>query len=67
MEKGKAMAIFTQINSEEYTDEEKALAIYMIMRMITHNSITKNMMLEVIKWLWNKGFEIVVAESAENE
>lgn len=61
------MAIFTQINSEEYTDEEKALAIYMIMRMITHNSITKNMMLEVIKWLWNKGFEIVVAESAENE
>lgn len=66
MGKGKAMAIFMQINSEEYTDDEKALAIYIVMEMATHMSITKDMMLDVIKWLWNKSFEFVIAESAEN-
>lgn len=67
MGKGKAMAIFMQINSEEYTDNEKALAVHIVMEMATHMSITKDMMLEVIKWLWNKSFEFVVTESTENK
>ena len=52
-----AVAIFEQINSEKFTDEEKAAAIYEVMQMPTHNSITKKLMLEAIKWLWNYTFE----------
>lgn len=59
MNKGKAMAICLQINSEEFTDEEKAEAIYLVMNMPTHMSITKDNMIEVIKWLWNQNYEWV--------
>ncbi len=48
---GKACAIFLQIDSEKYTDEEKAIAIHKTMNMPTHMSITKDSMLAVIKYL----------------
>lgn len=54
---GKAVAIFSQINSDKYTELEKAEAIYQVAEMPTHNSITKREMLAVIKWLWNKRYE----------
>ena len=37
---GKACAIFEQIESERYTDEEKLLAIREVIEMPTHNGIT---------------------------
>lgn len=38
--------------------EEKGLAIYIVMNMETHNSVTKDSMLKVIRWLWDRAFEI---------
>lgn len=55
---GKALAIFTDINSSDFTNEEKALAIYQVMNMPTQNSLTKDKMLEVIKFLWNQSYEL---------
>lgn len=61
----KAMEIFEDINSDEYSDVEKALAIYRVMYIETHNSVTKASMLEVIKWLWDRHFEFVFVEDEE--
>lgn len=62
---GKAIAIFKDINNSEYSEFDKALAIYMVMDMETHNSVTKASMLEVIKWLWDRHYEINVADDDE--
>ena len=64
---GKAMAIFMQIDSDKFTDEEKAEAIYVVMKMPTHMSITKDKMLSVIKWLWNRSYEFVVEKDIKEE
>ena len=54
---GKATAIFLNLDSEQFTDEEKATAIYEVMNMPTHNSINKVSMIKALKWLWNKAYE----------
>lgn len=53
-----ATVIFSDISNSKYSDEEKALAIYQVMNMPTQNSVTKNEMLEVIKFLWNQSYEL---------
>lgn len=53
----KAISIVTDINNEKYSELEKAQAIYLILDMPTHNSITKDSMLKVIRWLWDKAYE----------
>ena len=58
MNKRRAYEIFYNINSEDYTTEEMALAVHEIAGMETHNSVTKAAMLKVIWWLWNQMFEI---------
>ena len=65
MKRGNARAIFEDINNSEYSEVDKALAIYMVMYMETHNSVTKASMLEVIKWLWDRQFELV--EGADDD
>lgn len=67
MNAGKAMAIFMQIDSDKFTDEEKAEAIYVVMKMPTHMSITKDTMLSVIKWLWNRSYEFVEEKEGAEE
>ena len=62
MDIGKAMAIFHNINSDKYSDILKAVAIYKVMYMETHNAVTKASMLEVIRWLWDRQFELVEGE-----
>lgn len=47
----KAAIIFYEIDSDEYTLEEKREAIFKIVGMATHNSIRKDAMLRVIKFL----------------
>ena len=64
---GKAVAIFTQIDSEDFTDEQKAAAIYLVMNMPTHNSITKKHILKALIWLWHFTFEWEGETAAENE
>jgi hypothetical protein len=58
MKIGKAVSIFMQIESDKYTEDEKALAIYRVLRMPTHNSITKDSILKAAHYLWNKLYEI---------
>ena len=62
MDIGKAMAIFNNINSDKYSVNEKAMAIYRVMHMETHNAVTKASMLEVIRCLWDRQFELVEGE-----
>lgn len=59
MNVGKACAIFEQIKSERYTDEEKLLEIHEVIEMPTHNGITKDTILNALKWLWNYAIEEV--------
>lgn len=61
----RAIKIFHEINSSDYSLEEKGNAILQIVTMPTHNSITKAAMIEVIKFLLNELFEI--EESEQNE
>ena len=58
MKIGKACTIFVNINSPDYTPEEKGQAIMQVCGMPTHNGITKDMMLRVIWWLLNLAFEV---------
>ena len=64
MKISKACTIFENIDSPDFTDLEKGEAIYKVLKMPTHNSITKGKMLNVIKWLFDKVFEW---EETENE
>lgn len=58
MNMGKACAIFKNINDDNISDDDKALAIYIVMNMVTHNGITKAEFLEAVKWLWNRSYEV---------
>ena len=65
MKHGKAMAIVKNINSAEYTDTEKAEAIYLVMNMATHMSITKDELINAIKWLWHYSWEYQEEKAGE--
>jgi hypothetical protein len=58
MRLGDAIRIFTDIDSAEYTDEQKGAAILAVIGMETHNSIKKAAMLKVIRYLLNLAFEV---------
>lgn len=58
MKIGKACAIFSQIDSDKYTLEEKGTAIYHVLKMPTHNGITKDAMLEVIKFFLPLAYDL---------
>ena len=51
MTKMKAMAIFKNIHDDEIDPEDKLTSISEILDMETHNSITKQELLGVLKWL----------------
>ena len=55
---GKAIAIFVNIDSDQYSLEEKGTAIMQVTQMPTHNGITKTAMLKVIWWLLNLAFDL---------
>ena len=55
---GKARAIFDNIENASESIEEKGEAILIVMNMETHNSVTKASMLKVIRWLWDRIFEL---------
>ena len=59
MKFGKAYAIFANIDSPDYTDEEKGAAILAILEMETHNSVTKAAMLKVIDYLLHLAFDVL--------
>lgn len=55
---GKAVAIFENIDSPEFSDEEKAEAIWLVLNMPTHNSISKDKILKAFKWLFLQFYEM---------
>jgi len=59
MKIGQAYKILDNINSDEYTAEEKALAIRMVLDMETHNGVSKTVLLRVLNWLWNEHYELI--------
>lgn len=62
---GKECAIFMNIESDKYTDVEKGEAILHVIKMPTHNGITKDCILKVVKWLLYMAFD--VQEEGRNE
>ena len=56
---GHAIAVVKSINSPDPDADmlEKAEAIYEIMGAATLNSLTKQDLLRIIRWLWNLSFE----------
>lgn len=54
MNRGRALAIFENIENAKENENEKALAIRMVLDMVTHNSVKKSSMLKVIEYLWNQ-------------
>lgn len=58
MNNGKAVAIFKNINSDDYTEEEKIIAIGTVLNMETYNSISKNTILDAFDWLLNYALEV---------
>ena len=62
-----AMEIFEDINNTGYSECEKVMAIYRVMYMETHNSVTKASMLKVIRWLWDRQFEFIFVDDEESE
>lgn len=57
MKTSEAYVIVHNIKDDRFTDEEKGYAIHTVLNMATHNSITKDVMLQIIDWLFNKAFE----------
>lgn len=55
---GKATKIFFDIDSDEYTIEEKGIAIKMVMEMPTHNGITKKQIFKALEWLFYQHFTV---------
>ncbi len=53
-----AMTIFTNLDSNDYDDQEKGTAIYDILKMETHNSITKAQLMNACMYLLKLHFEI---------
>lgn len=58
MDIGTAVAIFLQIESDQYSVREKAIAIRRVLDMPTHNGIKKDDLLRALSWLWKRHFDI---------
>ena len=55
---GKANAIFKQITSNNYSEDEKLRSILTVLDMETHNGITKDMILKAFRWLFDYAIEV---------
>lgn len=55
---GKACAIFEQIDSDNYTDDEKLIAIHEVLQMPTYNGITKDEIIKAFRWFFEFAAEV---------
>lgn len=62
---GRDYAIFKQLDSDKFTDEQKVYAIYNVLTMETHNGIYKDDLLAAIRWLLNQNYDIEKAVSGD--
>ena len=49
--------IIMNIDDEKISDEEKGIAIKKMLNMETHNSVTKRVMIKIIRYMWDLCFE----------
>lgn len=56
-ELSKAISIFEDIENPQYSLEEKATAIKMVLDMPTKNSITKDSICKAFNWIMEQFFE----------
>ncbi len=61
---GVACAIFQNINSKKYTEDEKLEAIKNVLEMHTYNGITKTEIISAFRWFWNWCIEETNKEAA---
>lgn len=54
---GRAVAVFCDLDNEQYSTVEKAIAIHKVTHMPTHNGIKKEAILNATKYLWNQIYE----------
>ena len=59
MKPGVAYGLFSDINSDKFTDHEKAMAIYIVMTDKRARNVKKDAAFDVIRWLWNRCFRKV--------
>ena len=57
MDINRALKIFFDILSDEYTVYEKGLAIHKVIEMPTHNGIRKYEILRALNWLLHEHYE----------
>lgn len=65
MEFAEARQIFRNIKSDKYTDEEKGAAIYRIIRAETINSISKGEIMNVVRWMFFRCFDLEIEGQQE--
>jgi hypothetical protein len=58
MKRAEAYEIFYNLDSVKYDDQQKGTAIYEIINMATHNSITKDDLLCACRYLLSLSFDI---------
>lgn len=58
MKYGSAIEIIE--NLDKHTDDEIILAIYTILNMVTIMAVKKDNLLNVIRWLFNKFYEVEI-------
>ena len=58
MTMGDAYIIFSDIDDPGIEDEVKGMAIWKIINLETHNGVTKDMMLKVIRYLMGLAFDL---------
>ena len=64
---GKACAIFEQLESDKYSENEKLTAIKEVLDMPTHNGITKDKILGAFRWLYELAVEELEPKEAEEQ
>lgn len=55
---GKANAVFEQIESDKYSEDEKLRSILVVLDMPTHNGIKKDTILKALRWLFEYAIEV---------
>lgn len=63
---GRACGIFMNIDSEDFTEDEKLVAIRDVLKeMVTYNGITKDNILKAFRWFFDWAVEEASADSGD--
>ena len=66
MNNREAMTIFENIESPDYEDEQKMLAIKTVIKMLLYNSVSQSSLAKAIRWLLPRCFDAGYDNSAKD-